>query len=297
VFGGETALFSPQYVRGEGRTSLADSKLFIPFPPLFLCGKHSFHLVAVQSIPVCLFISSILQSWPFPFIAAFTARSITIFIVFSLFSLALALAFALAFISLNFMTFFRVYRNFLHIMDGAYTPISLHDEKEKVASARYSSSDSESGSTATLLPSDDEPDLQRPNGQRWSGSGGGGAVKWMVLGNGVFFVFSLMVLLRGLTYSAPTTRKFVEAFSAYCKLGSLVLCDDRGVGMGWDGMRWIERGRMLDIGYWMMTNEMNSARGPCDRIRREEIQRQHVRDVRVHGIWAGSRRCVGCHHI
>jgi len=88
-------------------------------------------------------------------------------------------------------------------MEGKYYPVSLSDEK-----AAYTPSDT---SSITLL--EQEQDLRvierRPKSILES--------KWLLLAHSLFFLFSLSVLLRGITFSAPTTEKFVDEFSMYCE--------------------------------------------------------------------------------
>ena len=88
-------------------------------------------------------------------------------------------------------------------MATKYYPVSLADEKES-----YSPSDA---SSTTLLQ--DEQDLRvidrRPKCILQS--------KWFFLAHVLFFTFSVAIFLRGITFSAPTTAKFVKEFSEYCE--------------------------------------------------------------------------------
>lgn len=85
-----------------------------------------------------------------------------------------------------------------------YYPVSLADEKES-----YASSDT---SSTTLLP--DEQDLRVTERRHLNSVL---QSKWLLLAHALFFSFSLSVFLRGITFSAPTTAKFVKQFSEYCE--------------------------------------------------------------------------------
>jgi hypothetical protein len=88
-------------------------------------------------------------------------------------------------------------------MEGKYYSVSLSDEK-----AAYTPSDT---SSITLL--EQEQDLRVIQQRRKSIL----ESKWLLLAHSLFFLFSLSVLLRGITFSAPTTERFVDEFSMYCE--------------------------------------------------------------------------------
>lgn len=90
-----------------------------------------------------------------------------------------------------------------------YYPVSLADEKES-----YSPSDT---SSTTLLP--DEQDLRVTERRQLKSVL---QSKWLLLAHSLFFLFSLAIFLRGITFSAPTTAKFVKEFSEYCECWSTV---------------------------------------------------------------------------
>ncbi|KFY99842.1 hypothetical protein V498_00470 [Pseudogymnoascus sp. VKM F-4517 (FW-2822)] len=94
-----------------------------------------------------------------------------------------------------------------------YYPVSLADEKES-----YSPSDT---SSTTLLP--DDQDLRVTERRQLK------TVlqsKWLLLAHALFFLLSLALFLRGITFSAPTTAKFVKEFSEYSPAAHVIEYED-----------------------------------------------------------------------
>ncbi|KFY37791.1 hypothetical protein V495_06953 [Pseudogymnoascus sp. VKM F-4514 (FW-929)] len=94
-----------------------------------------------------------------------------------------------------------------------YYPVSLADEKES-----YSPSDT---SSTTLLP--EEQDLRVTERRHLKSVL---QSKWLLVAHALFFLFSLAIFLRGITFAAPTTAKFVKQFSEYSPAAHVIEYED-----------------------------------------------------------------------